>query len=98
MTGAKFSVTREGRLPSTPHSKLHLLTALFFSMRIVDTASCDWRHALHRLIGMLNWKTAGEKSKHCLPEIRHTRSRNICVISNPWQVPGNICEERSTDY
>lgn len=28
-------------------------------MPVVDTESCDWRHALHRLIGILNWKTAG---------------------------------------
>lgn len=47
------------------HSKLHHPNSIILFMpAVVDTAPCDWRHALHRLIGILNWKTAGEKHKH----------------------------------
>lgn len=82
MTGANFSVTSEG---GVPYSKLHHPNSIILFMPIVDTASCDWRHALHRLIGILNWKTAVEKCKYRHPENCHTKTMNKCVNSNPSQ-------------
>lgn len=69
----------------SPSVSYIILTALFFSCPLSITASCDWRHALHRLIGILNWKTAGEKCKHRCPENHPTKTMNMCVDSNPWQ-------------
>lgn len=82
MTEANFSVTSEG---GVPHSKLHHPNSIILFMPVVDTASCDWRHALHRLIGILNWKTAGEKCKYRHQENHHMKTMNMCVDSDPWQ-------------
>lgn len=82
MTGANFSVTSEG---GVPHSKLHHPNSIILFMPVVDTASCDWRHALHRLIGILNWKTTGEKCKYHRPENHHMKTTNKSVDSDPWQ-------------
>lgn len=82
MTGANFSVTSEG---GAPHSKLHHPNSIILFMPVVNTASCDWRHALHRLIGILNWKTAGEKCKYRRPENHHTKTMYLCVDSNLWR-------------
>lgn len=82
MTGANFSVTSEG---GVPHSKLHHPNSIIPFMFVVDTASCDWRHALHRLIGILNWKTMGEKCKYRRPENPHMKTMNLCVDSNLCQ-------------
>lgn len=62
-----------------PHSKLHHPNSITLFMPVVDTASCDWRHALHRLIGILNWKN----------------SRGTLQISSPGEPPhGDHEEER----
>lgn len=66
-----------------PHSKLHHPNSITLFMPVVDTASCDWRHALHRLIGILNWKTAGERCKYHHPENCHAKTMNKNVNSSP---------------
>lgn len=90
MRAANFSVTSEGGAPHSHHSKIHHPNSIILFMAIVDTASCDWRHALHRLIGMLNWKTAGEKCKYCHPEIHLTESMMLCVkiqsMTKEWNI------------
>lgn len=86
MTGANFSVTGGG---GAPHSKLHHPNSITLFMPVVDTASCDWRHALHRLIGILNWKTAGERCKYHHPENCHAKTMNKNVNSSPnhqWEM------------
>lgn len=92
MTGANFSVTGEGGVPHhhhrhhrRRHSKLHHPNSIILLVPVVDTASCDWRHALHRLIGILNWKTAGGKRKYRHPEDCHTKTTDKCVSCNPSQ-------------
>lgn len=91
MTGANFSVTGEGGVPHHHHhhrhrhSKLHHPNSIILLVPVVDTASCDWRHALHRLIGILNWKTAGGKRKYHHPEDCHTKTTDKCVSCNPSQ-------------
>lgn len=62
-----------------PYSKRHHPNSIFLFMPVVDTASCDWRHALHRLIGILNWKTAGEKCKKRHPEHCHKRTISVSI-------------------
>lgn len=60
-------------------------------MPVVDTESCDWRHALHRLIGILNWKTAGGLweegrdggGRYHHPENCHAETMNKNVNSTP---------------
>lgn len=88
MTGANFSVTGEGGVPHhhhrhCHHSKLHHPNSIILLVPVVDTASCDWRHALHRLIGILNWKTAGGQRKYRHPQDCHTRTTDKCVSCNP---------------
>lgn len=57
---------------SRHHCKLHHPNSIILFMpTVVDTEPCDWRHALHRLIGILNWKTAGEEHKYRHPEDCH---------------------------
>lgn len=65
-------------------SKLHHPNGIILFMpAVVDTAPCDWRHAVHRLIGILNWKTAGEKHKYRHPEDCHATAADKGVNSNP---------------
>lgn len=65
------------------HCKLHHPNSIILFMpAIVDTAPCDWRHALHRLIGILNWKTAGEKHKYRHPEDCHATAADKGVNFN----------------
>lgn len=85
MTGANFSVTSEG---GVPHSKLHHPNSIILFMPVVDMASCDWRHALHRLIGILNWKTAGEKYKYRHPENHHMTARDTCQFQSMVKTRG----------
>lgn len=87
MTGANFSVTSEG---GAPHSKLHHPNSIILFMPVVDTSAYDWRHALHRLIGILNWKTAGEQCKYHHPENCHTKTMNKGVNSNLMQNANNV--------
>lgn len=82
MTGANFSVTSEG---GVPRSKLHHSNSIILFMPVVNTVSCDWRHALHRLIGILDWKTAGEKCKYRHPENCHTKTTFKSANSNSSQ-------------
>ena len=80
MTGANFSVTSEGGVPP---SKLHHPSRIILFMPVVDTAFHDWRHALRRLIGILNWENSrGEVQISSPKELPHEDQR---ANSNPSQ-------------